>query len=264
MRTKPRVRSGYSKESRSTSFRCRNCQIRRVKCDGTTPACMKCTSSGRRCPGYSSWLIDVVLPPTPPTEQPESLHEDFQITRKPSLPILNAHVPGESAKHAFDYFRYRICGRYVERGYPTLWARSSIAVGLQYPSVFYAMAALSTMERQSKPIIHTSLARPVDKRKIDFALQMYSQAIIWLREPLQKAIKEDGPLEPIILCCILFVVLEVTAGNTLNAMKHARVGKKILDERLRLSGGPGSASTTSSSSNSPLSSIRALVSMNLS
>ena len=266
MKKRSRVRSGSFKDSKSTSFRCRNCQVRRVKCDGTIPACIKCTSTGRTCPGYSSWEVDLdlpeVLPPTPPAELSDmaTIEGQSSIARAPSMLIWNAQPPSDAARHAFDYFRHRICARYIERGYPILWATSSIAVGLQEPSVFYAMAALSTMERELTPIIHTSLARSIDKAKTDLAFKMYSQAISCLRQPLQKAIREDGPLEPIILCCILFLVLELTAGNTLNAMRHARVGKRILDERLSLTEGSESTSVASSSSNSPLQTIRAMVS----
>lgn len=35
---------------------CRICNRRRIKCDGTRPACIKCTSRGLQCPGYARVL----------------------------------------------------------------------------------------------------------------------------------------------------------------------------------------------------------------
>ena len=153
------------------------------------------------------------------------------------------------AVHAFDYFRYQICAKYIERGYPILWATSSISIGLQEPAVFYAIAALSTIERALVQTIHTTLARPVDKQMWDLAMQMYCKALECLRHPMQKAIRGQGSLEPIILSCLSFLVFEVTTGNHLNAIRHARVGKSILDERLnRRDGSPRTSSSCAEAS----------------
>src|SRR5271156_3905141 len=51
---KPKVRTG-----------CVTCKIRRIKCDEVKPACLRCTSSGRKCDGYAtprSWIFEVKRP----------------------------------------------------------------------------------------------------------------------------------------------------------------------------------------------------------
>lgn len=251
-------------ESNTTSFRCRECQLRRVKCDGTQPACNKCTSSGRVCPGYKTWEIaldtSISQVDVPDFAQPQKSVEERQhsILLRPSSPLSNAHVISDGERNAFDYFRHRICYRYIERGYPILWAANSIALGPEEPAVFFATASLSVMEQSALQTFHTSLARPLEEERRASAIQMYSKAITCLREPMQKAIRENGPLEPIILCCILFLVLEVTAGNHLNAMRHARVGKSILDERISRTDDLDSTTPTSSSLSPALQTIRRL------
>ena len=178
------------------------------------------------------------------------------LVSRPSTPVCIDRDISNETWHAFDYFRLQMCSRFVERGYPIPWATRSMSVGLQEPAVLYALTALSMAEQALVPTIHTSLARPLNQQKRAWAVQMYSKAISCLREPMQRAIKEDGPLEPIILCCILFLVAELTLGNNLNAMRHARVGRSILDERLGRIDGSVSSLSTSPSLSPPLQSIR--------
>lgn len=155
MRKKNARRNRTPTESKGTSFRCRTCQVRRVKCDGTTPACNSCTSTGRVCPGYSSWELSIdvcgALFSAPHVQQSEisQTQRRLALYDKPALPIWNLYVVDDQARHAFDYFRHRIFDRIVERGYPTLWATTSCAVGLQEPAVFYAMAAYAFVEQVS-------------------------------------------------------------------------------------------------------------------
>lgn len=40
-----------------------------------------------------------------------------------------------------------------------------------------------------------------------------------------------SPIEPILLCCLLFMVYEAAQGNTLKAVQHVRLGRRIMEEQ---------------------------------
>lgn len=235
---------------------CRTCRTRRIKCDAQRPSCNNCLRRGHSCVGYSSWEIaldvaNVNAIPSPP--QVDSLRERFHLDHP--TPLLSVPHPvtcsglaiNDSARHAFDYFRFRAYSGFIEHGYPTLWADCAISAGLNEPAVFYAVAAAGVAERALTNIVHSTLTRPTDDAEGSLAFEMYSKALTLLREPMQRAIREEGPLGPVILSCILFLVFETRAGTHLNAMRHARTGNNILSERLGKSRSPDNMPLTPTS-----------------
>lgn len=72
----------------------------------------------------------------------------------------------------------------------------------------------------------------MDEGRRKLALQLFSRAVEFLRDPMQEAISGHGHLEPVILSCLIFLVFEITMGNQLNAIRHARSGNSILHDRV--------------------------------
>lgn len=148
--------------------------------------------------------------------------------------ICSSLVIDDTARHAFSYFRFQACTNFRIAGYPSLWAERAIAAGSNEPSIFYAVAATGMAERAltKTNILHTSIIRPIDSAEHKAALQMYSKALSYLHQPLQRAISDRGPLEPVILCCAVLLVFEARLGAHLDAMRHIRMGHRILNERI--------------------------------
>ena len=162
----------------------------------------------------------------------------------------------ESARHAFDYFRFKAYESFGRRGYPILWADCALTIALSEPAVFYALAASGAAEQTLTRSVHATLVRPTDRLRDDLAVDLYSKALRYLQTPMQKAIAEGGSLMPVILSCLVFVVYETTFGTHLNALRHARTGFNILNERLHRS----NATATTSASDLHSSPIFALAS----
>lgn len=238
-------------------IRCHTCRVRRVKCDGARPACNNCVSTHRVCGGYSTW--DVSLEPlnteTPRlnvAQRPAAIVPDpGSSSTSTTPPLLQTESISDEARLAFDYFRHYACARYLATGYPILWATCSMFVALQEPAVFYAVVAAGFAQQSVEDTLHTTLARPIDETRKASALRWYSKAISCLNEAMGDAMGRRGSLEPIILSCLNFVVFEVTMGNHVSAMRHARVGRNILDERLRQQQSGSATSTSSSGVSSP-------------
>lgn len=202
---------------------CRTCRIRRIKCDGARPACNNCLSQSRSCLGYTSWDVSLVGPSGSRASNDASA-DSLQLNPASgvsSIPLCVAHAIDDVARQGFDYFRYRNRFAYAERGYPTLWTTTSIAMGMHGESaVFYAMAALGTAEQALVPTFHTSLARPVDDALREKAFRMYSKAIGYLQDPMRKASSSNEPLDAIILACAIFLV-NPTSWKSFHCLRQA-------------------------------------------
>ena len=149
-----------------------------------------------------------------------------QMNTSPNLEV------DDLARHAFDYFRFRTYGMYIQRGYPVSWADCALSAAVEEPAIFYAIAANGAAERALTETVHATLVRRIDQLRETEALELYCKALRCLQVPTQNAIKEDGPLRPIILSCLFFLVFETTVGSHTNAIRHIRSGNKILNERL--------------------------------
>lgn len=152
----------------------------------------------------------------------------------PALWIVLSELD-DSARHAFDYFRFCAYQTYKRRGYPVLWADQALSTAMSEPAVFFALAASGAAEQAVTECVNTTLVRSTKRCQSDMAIDLYSRALHHLQLPMQKAIAEQGSLTPVILSCLVFVIYETTFGTHLNAMRHARTGFSILEERLQRS-----------------------------
>lgn len=224
---------------------CRQCRDRRIRCDGGHPSCHNCVRRGSKCAGYSTWemRIDSSDVPSATYDQLAVRDPSTWVALKnsgpdpmlfPPLQLTNLEID-DSARNAFDYFRYRAYESYGQRGYPILWADCALAIALNEPAVFYALAASGAAEQALTHSVHATLVRPANRFRGDLAIDLYSRALRHLQVPMRKAIAEDGSLMPVILSCLVFVIYETTFGTHLDALRHARTGFNILDERLHRS-----------------------------
>lgn len=233
---------------------CQGCRKRRVKCDGGRPSCSNCVRRGYECNGYATW--DVHIDPGRIHEAPCNERETLELpTWHPStdyasemtlfapIPSLRLQVD-DPTRSAFDYFRFKAYESYEQRGYPILWADCALSIALSEPAVFCALAASGAAEQAVTHSVHATLVRPADRIRSDLAIDLYSRAIRHLQTPMQKAIAGGGSLMPVILSCLVFVIYETTFGTHLNALRHARTGFNILNERLHRALLPSSMPTT--------------------
>nr|POE71859.1 hypothetical protein CFP56_11735 [Quercus suber] len=138
----------------------------------------------------------------------------------------------DGARHAFDYFYHHSRRQYAERGYPTMWASHALAMCGHEPALFFALAALGSVESSTYDIFHTSLARPAQPSQTKLTLRLYLAAVRQMTQAIEKAVVQHVSLEPVIVGCAVFVVLEIMRGNSVAAMLHARLGNRILNESL--------------------------------
>ncbi|KAI9151479.1 Transcription regulator lscL [Paramyrothecium foliicola] len=176
-------------------------RARKVKCDETKPACLRCVKTGRKCDGYT--------PVAPPSS-------------RPGLAISPAATPdfeSPEERRAFDYYRTRsapLIGSAMDLDF---WAGLVVKLSVREPVVRHAMLALSS--------IHESLSTggpDAISFQRSFAFAEYGKAISSMRQWDSQRSSEAIPL----LVCLLFVCIEFLLGDEPSSQLHICQGREIL------------------------------------
>lgn len=177
---KPKVRSG-----------CITCKIRRVKCDEAKPACLRCTSTGRKCDGYAP--LNVIM---------FEICEDVQERR------------------SFHYFRERTVSEICSFNTSRFWSRLVLQAGYARETVRHALVAIGSF--------HESLENKQSTQRVlqsRFTLEQNNKAIKALTTDAKLL-----SIEEVLISCIVFIFFENVQGHFDTALKHLENGLKILSE----------------------------------
>ena len=197
---KPKVRTG-----------CVTCKIRRVKCDETTPACLKCSKSGRKCDGYvplKTWVFQV-----------RARDESSTSPSLTSSPSADYSDPVDS--RALLYFR--------ERTIPVLSSFAASAQDFWNSTILqasHADSALKHMVIATASLQEATACTPAQysTNRWNFG-QHYSKAVNILTGP-----GANPPVETVLMSCLLFLTCENFQGSTMAGLLHIYSGLKILED----------------------------------
>jgi Fungal Zn(2)-Cys(6) binuclear cluster domain len=198
----------------SGSLSDRGSRIRRIKCDEEKPACLKCTSTGRKCDVYEQ-------PPAwkkPDTNEPSVTTEGALTTLSPaSLPSGN---PCE--RLALEFFQVRTISQLSGYFESDLWNRYVLQLSLLEPSLYYATTALGSL--------HLWYTTGKSSHSVDvpaFTFQQYNKAIHYLLRPAK-------PLSTVVIlvACYIFSCFEGLYGNYASAFRHVASGIKLLSKTI--------------------------------
>ncbi|KAI1616350.1 hypothetical protein EDD36DRAFT_133241 [Exophiala viscosa] len=177
---------------------CITCKIRRVKCDEGRPSCHRCTSTGRKCDGYSA--------PKEPT---------------PIAYLVMAQTSSECqyiARTAFQYF-HEVCAPALSNyGSQSFWTKLVLQACHYDESIKHLIIAASCLGAQDYPLLRSksSTGCPLYLSHYGKALKLLSHA----RSP-------DPAV--VLMACLLLVLCNELQHNTKAALQHMLAGKSILD-----------------------------------
>lgn len=157
---------------------CITCKIRRIKCDEARPACNRCTSTGRKCDGYSSQ----------PTRQ---------------LSMYNNRT--QAQYQAFEFFTAKVLpgmSRVVDTEF---WDRSLLQVSQTDSSVWLATTAMSELVRQLQP-------NYTERRN---AIEWYTRSINELQKQVKTDKKWSVACS---VTAILYICIECLLDNMIGAV----------------------------------------------
>lgn len=197
-----------------TAFR-----TRRIKCDEARPSCYRCSTTGRKCDGYSS---DIVI-------SSQTFKDCINLIQR-----ISVHVPGNAEeKRGFDFFLRNTAAELSGYYDSSFWGNLVLAASTQKPSLRHAVVALGALHEDfSQKRLHS--APSLENQRAQLALNQYSKAIGALRRSLSHG--KEEPLTALI-SCILFVCFDSLRGHYESAMVHLQSGLGILRDMRKSSTG---------------------------
>jgi cholestenol delta-isomerase len=194
-------------------------RIRRVKCDETKPHCNKCTSTGRKCDGYSGL-------PLPRTRIAENLF-------KGPTKQIRAQVFDDDRQHlSFNY--YVTCTSDASQVYygTDFWRTFVLQLSQNEPAIRCAVCSLSFLHKWFRETRNGKYDSASLGQLRTFSLQKYSKAIAHTQRLLtQSSAGTEESIAKGLVVCILFVCYENMVGNYAAAHMHLRNGLRIFAKR---------------------------------
>ncbi|KAL4949227.1 hypothetical protein BDW69DRAFT_198257 [Aspergillus filifer] len=213
-----------------TKTGCFTCRKRKVKCDEAKPHCHRCTSTGRKCDGYS-----------PPITHPLSstLGRPLSLIQRP-IPLLFSTPGTARERRSFQFFYERTVPSLAGFTGSDFWNRLVLQVSQHEKAVWHALIALGSLHENFE---NDSLVPGLwfSRRGSDyFAVKEYLVAI---RALLRGSEWREGggkgqrgmwaanlPVDVCLISCLLFACFEVLSSHYDSAIGHIRGGIKIMNE----------------------------------
>jgi hypothetical protein len=190
-----------------------------VKCDEEKPFCLQCSTTGRKCDGYthdSSRACQIPLP------IPESIGSHTI--------IFDIQGDGQE-RRSFSFPRFKtaleIAGYFPSYFWETLILQASHAD----PVILHVVIALGSLHevyQATNPGLPESTELT---KKCEFAIEQSNKAMSLLRSHFSTGAPRSR--EIVLIACLLFICLETFQGNHKSALTHLDSGLKVLQSWLR-------------------------------
>lgn len=188
---------------------------RRIKCDETRPACVKCVQAGWQCDGFAtsqsnSTSSAVITKTTIPT---------LAISRY-SIPF---QIPGsQKDRQLLHYFCVQGSQELAAFLNLDFWTRTVLEQSHQEATVRQALISLSALHLNltTDPHAENGMAR-------DGTLAQYGKALRMLQRRM-KMPDTEAATKTALVCSVLFCCFEATLGNNEAATHHLRGGMNML------------------------------------
>jgi Fungal specific transcription factor domain/Fungal Zn(2)-Cys(6) binuclear cluster domain len=191
---------------------------RRIKCDEAKPSCQRCSTTGRKCDGYSR---DITI-------SSQTVKNSTDIIQR-----ISVHIPGNAEeKRGFDFFLRNTAAELSGYYDSSFWEKLILAASAQKPSLRHALIAIGALHEDFSRKRLVPSATSAKDQKTQFALNQYTKAMGALRRSLS-----SGKEEPItaLMSCVLFVCFDSLRGWFESAMVHLQSGLRILRDMRRSS-----------------------------
>ncbi|OAL56686.1 hypothetical protein IQ07DRAFT_14820 [Pyrenochaeta sp. DS3sAY3a] len=227
-------------------------RIRRIKCDEAKPNCEKCTSTGRKCDGYttspspatdsSTASPEAVSPKTTTgpitltkvttSSAPSAPWSAFTVTvpnditnqmhAHPPLSSLHAFPIPSSMGRAFDYFVNCASADLAGPFCIQVWGQYVLGISAVSPAVQHGVVALSGFHemqssRRRRGVAVSSASKEESWRHYYLAVKETNRTV----DAAQGGLRLSGTSkEEVLVSCAIFITIEVLLGNLKTAVRH--------------------------------------------
>lgn len=205
-----------------------------MKCDELKPECKKCSSTGRKCDGYSD----------------DTVGNKLLISKKDAMPFISKSadgypkfvpytppigIPGDARdRRTFHYFRSRTNNamfRHFESSCfeADFWDGLVLQISHSHPTVRHAILALGALYEEYDITRSSRGNTPIDGKELHsaFAIKQYNKAVQLLSVDLAA---DDPSFDSILASCMIFICLEFLRNNPHTALSHLSAGMRIINE----------------------------------
>ena len=161
-----------------------------MKCDEARPACVRCTSTGRSCDGYSTG---------------QELHSPLSNELSVTGLSVNIHTSPQ-ANQSFAFFVKRTSPQLAGFFGSNFWERLVLQAAYHESAIRNAIVAIGSLHEQ---LYQTATSEPINA----FALEHYNLAIKDLLVPLAQERRRG--IDVCLISCMLFTCFEVRLHSCL-------------------------------------------------
>lgn len=216
----PKVRTG-----------CITCKKRRVKCDETKPACIKCTSLGYRCDGYvplKTWLFEPGSKNTKAsTEKSDAVIKKEEEAKQLAL----TRVTKSPSEFTFTADEFRSMQFYLRRTGPMVakydmsrfqfWTVILPQAAHRYDSIKHALIATSLQDE----LITAPIPIGNIEQRIDYHYQQSLEKLL-----AKMKVSTEPPILNVLLNSMCMFYLSSLRGEAEIVQRHLDAARKIIDE----------------------------------
>ncbi|KAL5335910.1 hypothetical protein BJX70DRAFT_373938 [Aspergillus crustosus] len=190
---------------------CRTCRMRHIKCDETPGACQKCKLSGWICEGY-----DIQRLPHKQTPNPS-----------PFLARTFRWKTTSDEQRCFSFFQHRSAPTIIAYFDCFMWQELVLRAAQIEPAVFHAVVAFSAVHADYE------MSTAMQPSKSDNMWQQF--ATDQCGRAYQRLSKRSASHDPVLrdvtlVCCVLFMMVDMMRGQSDTALIHLKHGLQILHE----------------------------------
>ncbi|KAF5859956.1 hypothetical protein ETB97_002153 [Aspergillus alliaceus] len=195
---------------------CATCKIRKVKCDETRPQCLRCKTTGRKCPGPRVYKERPGGQPSYPVSQLHSLQ-----------PSSTTNCHGQRERRAFEYYFIHAASGIAGVLDISLWKGTIIQLCRSEPVVWDAVTALSALYENPDPFLGPPIVVPALKTvtKHHEALGWYFRSMKSMRIQIEQ---RKASIFTGLITCVLYLCIETLQGHTIEAFQLYEQGMRLL------------------------------------
>ncbi|KAL4923165.1 uncharacterized protein BDV17DRAFT_285646 [Aspergillus undulatus] len=198
---------------------CRTCRTRHLKCDEAPGACKRCTAAGFKCDGYDAERLSH-----------KRAHHDVTSMALTDFRFRSL-LPDKTAEERRFFSRFHTFTIPMMSGWLVqhLWSSLVVRMSQSEPALCHAVVALSALQEASETAGKPVLIEDMTNRTHRFALYQYNLSI----ERLTLRMKSKDPLlrNTVLLCCLIFIAIELVRGKFDKAIAHLTNGLQVLGAR---------------------------------
>lgn len=187
-----------------------------MKCDEAKPECRRCSSTGRRCDGYT----------TTPDARPSEKQQLVRVKPTPGRGPTFGSQYNALEKRTFDFFRSKTARCMSGYFQDPVWERLALQASYTEPVIRHAINAVAALHEERCLRADAAKTNSELNLKTDFPVHQYAKALAGLQQLLASG---KLSINVVLICALLCIHYEALQERFIPALTHAENAMRLLD-----------------------------------